>query len=160
MYRHDSVHSWFCSEHGADDGVAAGEDAHHVGPAPDLLIQPLDPALPAGASRWEFGWSAFESGEVVGESVGNAGVASGFAVPAAGLGVSLQVLDVGELAADSVGEFGPGDEVVAGLADVGVGQAPAASWREQQPCAMRVLSISLFSQLTLSGMMGLPIRRP
>ena len=37
----------------ADDGVAAGEDADHVGPAADLLVQPLlYPALAGGASEW------------------------------------------------------------------------------------------------------------
>jgi hypothetical protein len=58
---------------------------------------------------------------VAGEGFGDAGVAGGVAVPAAGLCVGLQVLDVGELVADGVGEFRAGDVVVAGLADVGVG---------------------------------------
>jgi hypothetical protein len=58
--------------------------------------------------------------EVVGECVGDAGVPGGFAVPAAGLRVGVEVLDVGELAAERRCEFGSGDEVVAGLADVGI----------------------------------------
>jgi hypothetical protein len=58
---------------------------------------------------------------VIGEGVGDAGVAGGFAVPASGLCVGVQVLDVGDLVADRVVKFGAGDEVVAGLADVGVG---------------------------------------
>ena len=63
--------------------------------------------------RWR--WSAFEPGKVVGECIGDAGVPGGFAVPAAGLRVGVEVLDVGELVAKCGREFGSGDEVVAGL---------------------------------------------
>ena len=44
-----------------------------------------------------------ETGEVIGEGVGDAGVADGFAVPAAGFGVGLQVLDVDELSSGRTG---------------------------------------------------------
>jgi hypothetical protein len=72
----------------------------------------------------------FEPLQVAGEGLGDAGAAGGFAVPAAGLGVGLQVLDVCGLGADGVGSFRAGDEVVAGLA-LAQGQAPAAWCREQ-----------------------------
>ena len=105
----------------ADQGVPAGEDPRDVGPPADLPVQPLlYPALAVGASCWGCGWSAGEPVEVAGEGAGDAGVAGGFTVPAAGFGVGLQVLDVGELVLDRITEFGAGDEVVAGFADVGL----------------------------------------
>src|SRR5258706_15295395 len=78
----------------------------------------IRPSWP-GQAAWCCGWLAAEPGEVAGEGSGDAGVAGGVAVPAAGLGVGLQLLDVGELVLDGVTEFGAGDEVVAGFADVG-----------------------------------------
>jgi hypothetical protein len=48
-------------------------------------------------------------------------VALGLAGPPALLGVGLKRLDVGELVDQHRGELGGGDEVVALLADVGVG---------------------------------------
>ena len=42
-------------------------------------------------------------------------------------------------------------DLMALLADVGVGAGLAASWREQQPCATRVLSISARSHSTRPG---------
>jgi len=55
------------------------------------------------------------------ECVGYPGVASGLAGPAPLVGVGSELVDVGELGAQSRNELGPGNEVVAGLADVGVG---------------------------------------
>ena len=68
---------------------------------------------------------------MLGEFGRDAVVAVGFAVPAAGLRVGLEGADVGELVGEDVGVLGCGHEVVALLADVGVGQAWAARWREQ-----------------------------
>ena len=51
-------------------------------------------------------WLAFESGKVVGECAGDAGVPGGFAVPAAGLRVGVEAVDVGELVAECGCEFG------------------------------------------------------
>ena len=68
---------------------------------------------------------------MAGEGFGDAGVAGGFSVPAAGFGVGLQVLDVGELVLDRVAESGAGGEVVAGFADVGVRAGAGGLWREQ-----------------------------
>ena len=92
----------------AEDRLAGGEDAHHVGAPADLLVEAflIRPSWPGQAGGC-CGWSVAESGEVAGESTGDAGVAGGVAGPAAGFGVGLQVLDVGELGLDRVAEFGP-----------------------------------------------------
>jgi hypothetical protein len=58
---------------------------------------------------------------VVLECVGHPGVASGLAGPAPLVGVGSELVDVGKLGAQGRNELGPGNEVVAGLADVGVG---------------------------------------
>jgi hypothetical protein len=52
-------------------------------------------------------------------------------VPAACGGVVAEGGEVGELGLELRDEFGGGDVLVALLADVGIGQASAASWREQ-----------------------------
>jgi len=57
---------------------------------------------------------------VVGEGVDDAAAAGSLVVPAVASGIRLKVLDVVELAADGVSEFRPGDEVSAGLSDVGI----------------------------------------
>ena len=49
--------------------------------------------------------------QVSGEGLGDAAVAGGFAVPAAGAGAGAQVPDVGELAAEGAGVLRAGDEV-------------------------------------------------
>src|SRR5258705_13116752 len=71
--------------------------------------------------------SAVKSLEVVGEGVRDALVAGCFVGPAAGVGVGFQGLDVGKLVGDRVAEFGGGDKVVAGFADVGI-RAGAGGW--------------------------------
>ena len=106
----------------ADQGVAVGEDADDVGAPADLLIEPLlYPALGGSAIR-SAGWSlSVEALEMVGEGVGNAFVAGGVVGPAAAFGIGFEGVDVGQLVGEGVAEFGRGDVVVAGFADVGVG---------------------------------------
>ena len=62
--------------------------------------------LRAGQAGGCYYWSAFESCEVVGKCACNAGVPGGFAVPAAGLRVGVEALDVGELVGECGCEFG------------------------------------------------------
>src|SRR5215216_3873360 len=62
-----------------------------------------------------------EASEVAVEGFGDALVAGGLAGPAATFGVGLEFTDVVELGAQGGGELVAGNEVVAGLADVGVG---------------------------------------
>jgi hypothetical protein len=62
-------------------------------------------------------------------------VAGGFVVPTAVLGVGFQGLDVGELVAKGIPEFGCGDVVVAGFADVGI--RAGASGRMASAVAVR-----------------------
>jgi hypothetical protein len=89
--------------------------------------------------------------EVGVEGVDDSGVSSGFVGPAALGGVVSEDPDVVALRGEEVGLVGVGDEVVALFADVGVG-ARSGDWaREQKPWAMRVLSISLWSQSILEG---------
>ena len=57
---------------------------------------------------------------MVGEGVCDMVVAGSFVGPAAGLGVGFEGLDVGELVGEGIPEFGCGDVVVAGFADVGI----------------------------------------
>ena len=69
-----------------------GERADDLGATADFLVESLFyPALVVGQAHRRWGGSAVESSEVIGEGVGDAG---GFAVPAAGLCVGVQVLDV------------------------------------------------------------------
>src|SRR6266581_6921319 len=126
MYRRDSVHSSFCS---ASTAPTSRMMAPRPGKMPTTSVRLRTSLLSRSFIRpwWSgqgsegCGWSAVKSVEVVGESAGDSGVPDGIAVPAASPGVGLQVLDVGELGLDCVCEFGAGDKVVAGLADVGVG---------------------------------------
>ena len=73
--------------------------------------------------------------KVVSESAGDPGVAGSFAVPcpspAPGLGVGLQALDIGELIADGVTEFGAVTKFSQLSQMLEYGQAPAASYRER-----------------------------
>ena len=62
-----------------------------------------------------------EPGEVALQAGDDAGVAGDLAVPAAGLGVVAEFDGVGELGFELWEELGAGGEVVALLADVGVG---------------------------------------
>jgi putative transposase len=61
----------------------------------------------------------------------DAGVAGHLGVPATRLGVVAERLHVGQLGPEGGEELGGGDEVVALLADIGVGQASATRSREQ-----------------------------
>src|SRR5664280_1046290 len=68
------------------------------------------------------GWVCVsDSVEVAGDAGDDAGVAGDFGVPASGLGVLAQLGDVGEVGLQGGDEFRAGGEVVALLADVGVG---------------------------------------
>lgn len=64
---------------------------------------------------------------MVGQGVGDAFVAGGVVGPAALFGIGFEGVDVGELVGEGVAEFGCGDVVVAGFADVGVG-ARRSGW--------------------------------
>ncbi len=109
-----------------------------------------------GSTRWLARVSAVEAVQVVGEGVGDAGVAGGFIGPAAGLSIGLEGLDVGELIGEGAAELGCCDVVVAGFADVGI--RAGAGGRVAGAVTLRdtSFSISLCSQPTFSGTMGLP----
>ena len=105
-----------------------GEDLHDIGPALDLLVQPLDyPALGVGVNPVWVSASTVEALEMVGEGMGDAVMAGCFVGPAAVLRVGFEGLDVGELASEGTAEFGRGDVVVAVFTDVGI-RAGAGGW--------------------------------
>lgn len=92
----------------------------------------IRPSVMGQASRCR-GRSMFELLQVCGEGLSDAAAAGGFAVPAAGGGVGVQVLDVGERAAQGVGVLGAGDVVVAGFADVGLRAGAGCCAMSTQP---------------------------
>ncbi len=57
---------------------------------------------------------------MVGEGMGDAVMTGCFVGPAAVVRVNFECLDVGELVGEGTAEFGRGDVVVAGFADVGI----------------------------------------
>ena len=108
-----------------DQGGAVGEDPDDIGPPPGLLLR-RSFNRPSRVVQSQTGdlESAVEPVEVIGQGVCHSVEASGFVGPAAVAGVGFECLDVGALRLERVAEIGSGDEVVAGLADVGVGATP------------------------------------
>src|SRR5690606_23967708 len=111
----------------SDQCSPVGEDPDHIGATPDLLVQPLlYPALRVGSTPdCRFG-SAVEPLQVVGQRVSDAMVTGRFIGPSSVAGIDLECLDVGALRLERVAELRSGDEVVAGLADVGIGTSTRA----------------------------------